>query len=174
MHTKFNLIQEAQDDLEQKHHVLSLLEGIALVSDLTSVKEVCESVDQVLAHIASNKQSMHPRSIAAFLAGVDHIIHALPNAEPKSKQNTLRVLTNAALKFDDLTKQSLPNQAVVNIARIGSQFNDLVTKYLQIVNADPKTLDSIAKKLSYRLQQTVNIQQSGNMGQLNPAPKFSV
>lgn len=129
---------------------------------------LAESVTHVLAGLAQNSKNMNPRSVASFLAGVEQLSRALAQSQDEKKtQNTIRVLADAALKHDELTKQSLPNNSVVVIAQYGAKFPELMQKYERIVN-DPQQLDQAARQLSGPIERAMNISTQPQQQQPQP------
>lgn len=158
MKTKFNLIKEAQNQATKETIITTTIvkniDHIASNSGLTR-KQVTESITHVLAGLAQTAKNMNPRTTAMILAGVDRLSQVLPQAQKPEK--TIQTLAAAAMRFDDLTRQHLPNQAVVQIAQYGSKFSDLVQKYLSVTE-NPQQLDSIAKQLMARIDKAMTRQ----------------
>jgi hypothetical protein len=107
---------------------------------------------------------MNPRSVASFLAGVEKISQTLPSANigADKKQNTIRLLTAAAMKFDDLTKQALPNPQVVKIAQYGAGDTQLMQKYLDIVKQGPQAISTSANQLRSAIDRIITTSTSQN------------
>jgi hypothetical protein len=93
------------------------------------------------------------------------------------KQKSLKVLTAAAMKFDELTKQSLPNSAVVQIAQYGSKFPELVQQYIKIVtsvNSAEQVADA-ARALLSPIEQAMNsVRKSRETLAANPAANANI
>ncbi len=106
-----------------------------------------EAITHVLAGLGQTAANMNPKSVASLLAGVERIAKVLPNAVPNQQQNTIRLLAAAAMKFDDLTKQALPNAQVVKVAQYGAADAQLVQKYLDIVQQGPQAIQQAASQL---------------------------
>ena len=150
MVTKFNLIKSAQvlahNNATQAELIKENISYFAEQENVDAIK-LAESITHVLAGLPQTASSMNPKSVAFLLAGVEKLASGLASApDDEKKQNTLRVLANAAVKHDQLTQQSLPNHSVVIIAQYGAKFPDLADKYMQTAQ-DPQQLQQIASRL---------------------------
>lgn len=156
-----SLIKQAQQILTEDIQRLTNLREFAESIDST-VSEICESVTHVLAGLEKTARSMSPKSIASFLAGVERISTVLPSAQvpDEKKQSTIRLLQAAAMTFDDLTKQTLPNQAIVKIAQFGAADAQLLQKYLNIVQQGPQSITNVANSLRYEIDRVMRVQQN--------------
>lgn len=156
MATKFNLIKEAQNQALKESTIntaiVKNIDYIAQESGLTR-RQVTESITHVLAGLAQTAKNMNPRTTAMILAGVDKISQVLPQAQNPEK--TIQTLAAAAMRFDDLTRQALPNPAVVKIAQFGSKYSELVQNYLNVAE-NPQQLDRVAKQLMSRIDKAMS------------------
>ncbi|MCK9369657.1 hypothetical protein M0R04_07095 [Candidatus Dojkabacteria bacterium] len=120
---------------------------------------IAEGVTHVLAGLGQTAQYMHPNTVAAFLAGVSKLSDELVSTDDANKKNkTLKILTAAAMKFDDLTKQSLPNQSVVIIAQYGARFPELMQQYVKIASSsNPEQINQAARQLLTPIEQAMNM-----------------
>jgi hypothetical protein len=138
-----------------------------------SVNAVYEGVTHVLAGLGQSAQNMNPNSVASFLAGVEKLSEVLITIDDvDKKRNTLKVLTAAAMKYDDLTKQALPNSSVVKIAQFGSKFPDLVQKYVKMATSvdAPVQIDKAARALLSPIERSMNmVSQAGKTIASNPS-----
>lgn len=161
-----SLIKQAQQVLTETKETVNNIELFAESIDSTFT-EVCESVTHVLAGLEQTTNNMNPKSVASFLAGVERIITVLPSATPEKQQSTVRLLQAAAMKFDDLTKKALPNQAVVKIAQYGASDAQAVQKYLGIVQQGPREIANAANKLRYAIDRAMTTSQAPQAQQQN-------
>ncbi len=147
----FKLIKKAYDvDATTKIRTNLIIENLTYFSNQQgiSVQALAEGVTHVLAGLGQTAPSMHPNTVAAFLAGVLKLADELASSDDaEKKRQSLKVLNAAAMKFDELTKQSLPNQSVVKIAQYGSKFPDVVRQYTRIASSSPEQIDQAAKQL---------------------------
>lgn len=180
MVTKFNLIKTAQtlahNNATQAELIKENISYFATQENMDAVK-LSESITHVLAGISQTAATMNPKSVAFLLAGVEKLASGLASAENnEKKQNTLRVLANAAVKHDQLTRQSLPNHSVVIIAQYGAKFPELADKYMQIIQ-DPQQLQRVASQLKQSIDQamrnTGTQPQASNDGQLKQSKSAS-
>lgn len=169
--TRLNLIKSAntlhnkqvQTDTTIRYNMSVLAESQASTPEVLS-----ENVTHLLANIASTASAgsplklMHLNSIAAFLAGVESIANALPNAQDQTRvEKTLRVLQAAAVGADGFI-----NSAVTPIAQLGARKTDLMSKYDQMVKdymlgvsrgqPDGTQLSQAAKQLQTMIDQAMN------------------
>ncbi len=178
-----SLIKQAQQTLLEDRVTLTNITSFAKSIEST-VDSLHESVTHVLAGLGQTSANMDPRTVASFLAGIEKIAKVLPTAtaNPNQQQNTIRLLTAAAMKFDDLTKKSLPNSAVVKIAQYGAGDAELMKKYLGIVQQGSEQITTAANQLRTVIdrvittsnqppqnqQQSIPPQQSGQQSQQGP------
>lgn len=158
------LIKQAQQSLTESSIILSNIQALAAEAGVPEI-ELKESISHVLAGLGETAKNMHPRSVAALLAGVEKLSSTLPT--DKNKTNTIRSLASAAMKFDDVTKESLPNQAVVTIAQYGSNFPELVQKYSQVAaSGDSQQIDKAARVLIAPIERAIRLSSQSS----SPAP----
>lgn len=125
--------------LAHQVHKQEMMENQAIVAKLTTIAEstetevevLSEAVTSLLANIATKAEQgkpidlMHINSVAAFLAGVEAIADALPSStDEQKKQNTIRVLTTAALE------DGTPNSATYPIINLGARKAERHKSYL--------------------------------------------
>lgn len=136
---KIALIQKAQEYRKISNTLTENLITLA-TQQQTILVPFCESIIHVLFGLEQTAANMHPRSVATLLAGVEKLSTTLGSIEDSTqKKQSLKLLTSAAVTYDDLVKQSLPNHSVVGIARYGDQFPELVQKYLKVASGPNAT-----------------------------------
>lgn len=179
MVTKFNLIKTAQvlayNNATQVELIKENISYFAAQEKVNAVK-LSESITHVLAGLSQTAANMNPKSVAFFLAGVEKLASGLASApDNEQKQNSLRVLANAAVKHDELTNQSLPNHSVVVIAQYGAKFPDIANKYMQLTQ-DPRQIQQVANKLKQDIDQAMRPSgkpQTTNDGQVQQSKSAS-
>ncbi|PPD55700.1 MAG: hypothetical protein CTY12_00140 [Methylotenera sp.] len=179
MVTKFNLIKSAQvlahNNTTQAEMIKENISYFASQENVDVVK-LSESITHVLAGLSQTAANMNPKSVAFFLAGVEKLASGLASApDNEQKQNSLRVLANAAVKHDELTQQSLPNHSVVVIAQYGAKFPDIANKYMQLTQ-DPQQIEQVANKLKQDIDQAMRSSgksQTTNNGQVQQTKSAS-
>lgn len=180
----FSLIKKAQIiDTTKNNQNICILENLTYfaIRESVTVKQLSESITHILAGLEQTSANMNPRTVASFLAGVESLSDKLTTIrDSTAKQNTLKVLTNAAMKYDDLTKKSLPNQSAVSIAQYGARFPEVVQKYLKFATSQDaaQQIGTAARQLQGPIQRAMQqVTQSGNTlavkpnTQGNPAPQ---
>lgn len=152
-------------------------DAVAIIEASTNIKSnlqlleadhptITESVTQVLAHIADTVerhgqfQIMHVDSVSAFLAGVEALAIALPNATNPSKvANTLRVLSVVSVKDGLVTTNAVPiAQLGASKEHIHDKYRALVKQYVASVSAgEPHVRDLTAavKKLQVMIDRAM-------------------
>lgn len=160
--------------------IRSSMRVIAEQADMTS-QQLTEAVTHILANIAQTSASgapiklMHLNSVAAFMAGVEAIAKALPNAQDQGKiQNTLRYLQAAKVGSDGFV-----TTATAPIAQFGARKQDLMAKYDKMVKdyalsvsrgqANGQELSSAAKQLQQSIDQAMRVATSTVAPQQSPA-----
>lgn len=146
------LIKEAQAQLQQyTTEVNYISENVTFLADQDKVtsQNVFEGITHVLAGLSQTANQMHPRTVAAILAGTEALSQGL--IKMSQPDNALRVLQNAAMARNDTTKQILPNEYTAKLAEYGAKFASLVKKYENVVNS-PEELQKQANILSSRVQ----------------------
>jgi hypothetical protein len=137
--SSLKLIKKAHDvDCTNSTKYKTIVENLQYLStnQKTSITQLVEGVTHVLAGLGQTAQFMHPNSVASFLAGVAKLSDELMSSDDvNKKQQSLKVLTAASMKYDELTKQALPNSAVVQIAQYGSKFPELVQQYIKLTTS---------------------------------------
>lgn len=182
--TRLDLIKNANtkrsEQLFKDTTIRSTLRVIAEEQDLP-VQQLTEAVTHILANIAQTSASgapiklMHLNSVAAFMAGVEAIAKALPNAQDQGKvQNTLRYLQAAKVGSDGFV-----TTATAPIAQFGARKQDLMAKYDKMVKdyalsvsrgqANGQELSSAAKQLQQSIDQAMRVATSTVAPQQSPA-----
>lgn len=174
-----NTLRNKQQRIDETiRHNLSVL---AKDQDTTGAV-LAENVTHILANIASTASEgqplklMHLNSIAAFMAGVESIANALPNAQdPQRVQNTLRVLQAASVGKDGFV-----TTAVAPIAQLGARKADVMSKYDQMVKdymlgvsrgqPNGSALTQAARQLQTSIDQAMRTAASTNAPQASAAP----
>ena len=170
--TRLDLIKNANskrsERLLQDSTIRSTLRVIAEEQDSTA-QQLSESVTHILANIAQTTTDgapiklMHLNSVAAFMAGVEAIAKALPNAQDPGKvQNTLRYLQAAKVGADGFV-----TTAVAPIAQLGARKQELMAKYDKMVKdyalsvsrgqANGQELAAAAKQLQQSIDQAMRV-----------------
>ncbi len=170
--TRLDLIKSANSNrsaqLLQTNTIRSTLRIIAEEQDLTA-QQLSENVTHILANIAQTTADgapiklMHLNSVAAFMAGVEAIAKALPNAQDPGKvQNTLRYLQAAKVGSDGFV-----TTAVAPIAQLGVRKQELMAKYDKMVKdyalsvsrgqANGQELSAAAKQLQQSIDQAMRV-----------------
>jgi hypothetical protein len=162
-----SLITQAQKVLLEDRMLIENINLFAKSIDC-SIDTVFESVTHVLAGLSQNSNAMNPKTTASFLAGIEKLSNILPSAniDANRKQNTIRLLIAAAMQFNDLTKQSLPNSAAVKIAQYGAGDSELIKKYLNIVQQGPESITKYANQLKSVIDRVITT----NQGQQKSIP----
>lgn len=182
--TRLSLIKTAAASQTERARtdssIRSSLRVIAEQADMTS-QQLTEAVTHILANIAQTSAEgaplklMHLNSIAAFMAGVEAIAKALPNAQDPSKvQNTLRYLQASKVGPDGFV-----TTATAPIAQLGARKQDLMAKYDKMVKdyalsvsrgqANGQELSSAAKQLQQSIDQAMRVATSTVAPQQSPA-----
>lgn len=162
MATTLQLIKQAQTNNIIVSNILkNIRENISVFAKQNNVTSqgLSESITHVLAGLSQTSKTMHPNSVAALLAGVEKLAADLPGTEDiTQKQNTLKLLSTASMKYEKLTAESLPNHSVVVIAQHGAKFPELVQKYTTMLASPdaPQQLDAVAKQLSASIERAMN------------------
>lgn len=170
--TRLDLIKNANskrsERLLQDSTIRSTLRVIAEEQDSTA-QQLYESVTHILANIAQTSASgapiklMHLNSVAAFMAGVEAIAKAMPNAQDPGKvQNTLRYLQAAKVGADGFV-----TTATAPIAQLGARKQELMAKYDKMVKdyalsvsrgqASGQELAAAAKQLQQSIDQAMRV-----------------
>jgi len=126
--------------------------------DKITPNQLFESVTHVLAGLEQTAANMNPKSVASFLAGVEKLSDTLLSIEDTGKkQKTLKVLASASMKYDDLTRKSLPNQSIVSIAQYGARFPEIVQKYLKFATSQDSAqqIGTAARQLQGPIQRAM-------------------
>lgn len=168
--TRLELIKSANskrsEQLLQTNTIRSTLRLIAEEQDIP-VQQLSENVTHVLGNIAQTAATgepiklMHLNSVAAFMAGVEAIAKALPNAQDPSKvENTLRYLQAANVGSDGFV-----TTATTSIAQLGTRKQELMTKYDKMVKdytlsvsrgqANGQELSAAAKQLQQSIDKVM-------------------
>lgn len=162
------LIKEAQVQLQRKTvAITNITENVNFLAKQEDVQpqEVFESITHVLAGISQTANQMHPRTVAAILAGTEALSQGL--MKMSQPENALRVLQNAAMARNDTTNQVLPNQYTTKLAEYGAKFASIMKKYETIVNS-PEELQKQANILSSQIQRAMT-----QLAQNNKPANFS-
>ncbi len=179
--TSLKLIKKARDvDTSKSTQFKFIRENITYIAKQQKIssKQLFESVTHVLAGLGQTAQYMHPNSVASFLAGVAKLSDELVSMEDVNKKHqTLKLLATAAMKFDDLTKQTLPNESVVKIAQYGARFPDVVQKYIKITSGvnSSEQINDVARQLLGPIEQAMNtVRQASKTIASNPSANANV
>ena len=173
--TRLDLIKTANtkrsEQLFQDSTIRNALRFIAEEQN-TTAQQLSESVTHLLANIAQTAAAgepiklMHLNSVAAFMAGVEAIAKALPNAQDQGKvQTTLRHLHAAKVGPDGFV-----TTAVAPIAQLGVRKQELMAKYDKMVKdymlgvsrgqVNGQELSAAAKQLQQSIDQAMRVGQS--------------
>lgn len=168
--TRLELIKSANsqhnDQLLQTSTIRNALRFIAEEQN-TTAQQLSESVTHLLANIAQTTAAgepiklMHLSSVAAFMAGVEAIAKALPNAQdPNKVRSTLRHLHAAKVGSDGFV-----TTAVAPIAQLGVRKQELMAKYDKMVKdyalsvsrgqANGQVLSAAAKQLQLSIDRAM-------------------
>lgn len=135
-----------------KQIVTSQLEARQLTEHLESVaksmniapKVLTEAATHVLANLAdkvsqgAKPTAMSSASMAAFLAGVEYLVTALPRVRnPEQVQKAQSLLANVRIGTDGYVSTD-----AAPIAQLGAKQPDLVAKYKGLVDAYLQSVDS--------------------------------
>lgn len=157
----WKLIKEAQQECKiNKQKASNINTSFRIIAEQVNVdrKILVEGVTHVLSNFDNVIKGMNIKSVIAFLAGVAQIAKALPaSTDEQRKQSSLRMLAAAAMNFNDLTDQSLPNEAMVKIAQFGVMQPDLIQKYTTISQQGSEALVAEARKLSQEIDRAMNV-----------------
>lgn len=138
MVTKFKMIKEAEElhraELRENATIIANVIAIADQHNFTPT-QLHENATHILANIAMNVEDgqpikvMHVNSVAAFMAGIEAIANALPDAtDERKKQNTLRVLAASGLdEFGQINDSTFP------IVNLGARKEKLKAKYQAMI-----------------------------------------
>lgn len=187
--SKLSLIQAAANTKASRDHRTQVIHSsFAILAEQqgTTAQAVAESVTHILANIAATAQEgtplklMHLDSIAAFMAGVEAIANALPNAQDTNKvQNTIKYLQAAKVGADGFV-----TTATAPIAQAGIKHRELMSKYSQMVKdytlgasrgqANGAELVSAAKQLQTQIDQAMRVASSGSQNRYAATSPSSV
>lgn len=166
--TAFALIKQARQAADSQATIVENINYLAKQEQTTS-KVIYESITHVLAGLAQNPNMMNPNSVAALMAGVEKLAGGLVSSQDdQRKQGTLKTLAGAAIKNDQMTRQQLPNQAVVKIAQFGAKFPDLVQKYSGVMQ-NPNQAAQLLKQLQMKIDRAMQQSQQSTRVSDNPA-----